>query len=494
VKFAGREKIALILTISAHAAILSIFGLYRIVGNDEGYYLNAARLVGMGKSLYADFFFPQLTLLPTLFSKLATNGWTSFWILRAAAIVFGIGSAILLFAIALKISRNSGSALIALFLYCFSGMILSMHTIFEPFVFTQFFALTTFLTWMSYNEKRSPMILAAIGISLSTLINLRAVYLILLPLYSWSILELNKNNKIRAAAIFGLAMIPPALPTIYGLIKSADRLIYDAFLFQIARDANRDIGSILANKIMTMGKTIVDPHLLTIFALAAISSVALRKQGKLAIGRNLATTPTGMAALNLILIAGVYLTPHPILRHYVEQFLPFAVILLAANINFFLDRLRRIFKPIGLRLILGAWAAVYLLSLVPYIAVYIFAHRGTDRRFLIAEIRKMTEQLTSPKYPGDTVLSEWAGYYFFAGVAPLPRTEVIGSHWPLPLTHEEYGRYNLCDSVYLKEKIARRTPSHAIIINNPPSYYAEELNKGYHKTYQSGAVSLYCRK
>jgi len=43
--------------IMVHAVLLLLFVYFRLVDGDEGFYLEAARAVGSGKTPYIDFFF-----------------------------------------------------------------------------------------------------------------------------------------------------------------------------------------------------------------------------------------------------------------------------------------------------------------------------------------------------------------------------------------------------------------------------------------------------
>jgi hypothetical protein len=140
----GRYKNIFIILLLFHLIALSVYGVFRMIGGDEGVYFSATRAVGLGKALYSGFFFTQMPLLPTAFSALAVDGWTSFWILRGFAIAAGFLSAIFLFLIVLKTTRNMVVSLIALGMYIFSGLILSMHTIFESPVFAHLFSLAVF--------------------------------------------------------------------------------------------------------------------------------------------------------------------------------------------------------------------------------------------------------------------------------------------------------------------------------------------------------------
>ncbi|MCX6826256.1 MAG: hypothetical protein NTV06_03155, partial [candidate division Zixibacteria bacterium] len=86
------------------------------------------------------------------------------------------------------------------------------------------------------------------------------------------------------------------------------------------------------------------------------------------------------------------------------------------------------------------------------------------------------------------------GYPFFTGQTSLPYTEIIGFHWPLPLDHKGYMKHKLCDSVYLKDMIARKIPRLMVTVYDSPDYLYDALNAGYEKAFQSDVVSIYKRK
>ena len=491
---APKQKYILYGLLFLNLAILVLFAAYRMIGRDEGFYLNATRMVGLGKTLYIDFFYTQLMLMPTVFSSLALSGWQSFWILRGLAVAAGFLSAVLLFLIVLKASRSIRAALIALSMYTFSGLIISVHTMYEPLVFAHFLSLGTFFFWLHFRESGRLLDVVLAGLFLSALINHRAIFIILLPLYLWAIILQARDRRLRMVLSFLFALIPFAVPALVMMVRASGSFFFDTFIFQIYRETDRSLGYIISNRLTTLIRTVLDPHLLIILVLSIISLRYLIKSGKLRTRRDLFVTPQGMALMNLLLIAAVYFVPHPILRHYVEQYIAFAIILIAFNLETMLEKARALWKPLGRRLIITVLAALYLISLVPYIAINIYGIRKGDRRYLLSEVKKITEQMLELGRVSDTVLCEWAGYPFFTGQVPLPGSEIVGFHWPLPLDHAGYMKHKLADAVYLREEVVKRTPALVVTVNQPADYYAAELTAGYNKSYQSDVVSIYKRR
>ncbi|UCD18298.1 MAG: glycosyltransferase family 39 protein [Candidatus Zixiibacteriota bacterium] len=490
-----KSVIIFIALLVVHLGLLILFASLRVLDGDEGFYLNATRAVGLGKALYTDFFYTQLTLMPTVFAPLALDGWTSFWTLRGFTVAAGFLSAVLLFAIVLRATRDARSALIALFMYAVSGIILSWHSAYKPLAFSHFLTLGTFFFWLRYYQKQRLWYLVLTGLLLSAVINLRAVYIILLPLYLFSVWTVaGSARRIREMIVFCLSLIPFAIPTAAKIITSADRFFFNTFVFQLHRADHHGMGYIVSNKLLTLLKTVVDPQLFIIGILTIVSMRLLWREKRIRTARDLVSRPEGMVLMNLVLIAGIYLTPNPILRQYVEQFIAFGIILLAFNLAPLWDWLRAFTRPLQRRAILAVITGLYVLSLFPYLGIYIFGMRATDKMYLLSEVKTITSQMLALGEQSDTVLAEWTGYPFFTGQVSLPYTELLGFQYPLPLDHEGYMKYRLADYEYLRDEIIKKTPRLVITVNRVPPAYADVLNEGYEFAYESGGVTIHTRR
>ncbi len=480
--------------LAIHLAVLIAYTMYRIIGGDEGVYLAATHAVGLQKALYSGFFYTQMPLLPTVFSSLAQWGWKSFWILRGLAVTAGFLSAVLLFAIVLKMTRNLTIAAAALALYTFSGLIISMHTIYESPVFAHFLSLATFYLWLKYREGEKIIHLVMMGLFLATLINLRATYIVLLPLYLWSVISLSRRDRIKRILLLLAALAIPTIPTLRIIAISPRHFFFDNFIFQIYRETDRSIGYFVLNKLTIFIRTIMDPHLLILIALTILSIILLLRSKKIAKLNDIVKKPEGMALGNLILIAIVYLFPYPTLRHYFEQYMAFAIIVVAVNLEYMWNRMKELVAPVLRKTAIILFSGAYLMSLIPYLAVDIFAVRDRDHRRFLPDVKRVTARMLELAGPADTVFSEWPLYPFLTGQTVLPYTEIITSQWAMPLDHQGFIYYKLCDSIYLKEAVGRKTPSLVVAVYEPPSYYRPELDAGYDMAYQANDVSIYRRK
>ncbi|MBN2226903.1 MAG: hypothetical protein JW763_06030 [candidate division Zixibacteria bacterium] len=481
--------------LTAHVGLLILFAAFRVLGRDEGFYLNVTRLIGQGMSPYTDFFFTQLSLMPTVFAPLALDGWNSFWILRGCAVAAGVFSAVVLFMIVLKTTKNTNSALLALGMYVFSGLILSWHSVYKPLAFSHLFALATFYFWLMTYRKQRLLYVIMTGLALSALVNLRAVFIVLVPLYVISLwLTVDRSRRGRMMGAMVLSVIPFAIPTAVKIITAADRFFFNTFIFQLHRADEHSWGYIFTNKALTVLKTVIDPHLLIIAVLTVLSVLIMRKNGRLHGIRDLVTTPEGMALMNLVLIAGIYFMPNPILRQYVEQFIAFGIIVAAFGFSSMRERLRAEATPFQRRAVLGIIAGLYFLSLIPYGGVYLIGMRPDDKMYTLREVRRITSQMASLGEQSDTVLAEYAGYPFLTRQVPLPYTELVGFEYPLPLDHDGYMKYKLADYVYLRDQISKKIPRLVVTINRVPPAYADVLNEGYMFAYESGGVTIHTRR
>ena len=490
----NRYKYIISLLLIVHLAVLFLFVFLRLADADEGFYMNAARMVHQGMSVYTDFFFPQMIMLPVVFAPFSNGGWESFFLLRGFAALAGFLSAILLALIVFKTTRGYKTTTIALAMYVFSGITIVWHSAFKTLPFCSFLSLGTFFFWLLYYEKRRLSYMILTGLFLSALINFRSVFIVLLPPYFLSMFSLSKAGRLKNLAIFIVSLIPFALPTLLTIIQAPDRFFYGNLILRLNRIAEGGFGAVFSNKATTVFRAIIDPHLLIIFALAVISFILLIKQKRLESIADLFRKPKGMAILNLFLIGAVYLLPYPIARQYIEQFLAFGIILAAFNIGQFLTVMNRALTAKVRKAVFAAVSALFLLSIVPYVAIFIFGVRDNDRMYMLSNIGEITDRMLALSGPSDTVLSEWPGYPFLTGQIPLRYTEIETGENRSSLNHDGYLHYNLADRQYFNEELRKKTPRLVVILYKPPAYYASSLENNYDGVFSSNDVTIYKRK
>jgi len=477
-----------------HLVLLVIFAGNRIADADEGVYFNAARMINQGMSIYSDFFYTQLMVMPTIFAPFSDSGWISFFALRGFAVLAGFLSIIILALVVSKYTNNFQSTILAVAMYSLSGLMISWHSVFKALPFCHLLSLATFYFWYLFYEKNRMIFLIATGMILSLLINFRSVYIILLPLYLISIWQQSSGFRTRNIFIFVLSMIPFAIPTMLKLINSYDHFMYGNLMFQLYREADRSLMAIFNNRILTYLKAMIDPHIFIIFALTLLSVYLLKKNGKLGLGRRVFVTPEGLALMNLLLIFLVHLLPHPISRQYIEQFLAFGIILVGFSFVDIKIWIKSRLKKSFIRPAIYVLSVLYVLALIPYFVIFIGGVRSFDRRYRIDEISAVTEKMKSLASVSDTILSEWPGYTFITRQPSLRYTEIIGAEYTMPLEHDEYLKYKMADRIYLNEKISQQTPELVVTVYDPPDYYAEALYNNYEIAFRSDVVSIYKKR
>jgi len=477
-----------------HLVLLAIFAANRIVDADEGFYLNAARMISQGMSPYSDFFYTQFVGLPLTFAPFASGGWESFYLMRAFVVLAGLLSAVLLTASVYKITGSGKAAAIALFMYAFSGMSLAWHSTFKVIPFTGLFSLGTFYFWLLFKEKRNVVYIILTGLFLSALISFRSLFAILLPLYIISVIYLSENNKARNLVVMILSLIPLSLPNLIKIFQSLEQFYYGNVFFQLTRDINRSLFDIIYNRIYTYSRVLIDPHLLIICFLAVTAIIIFFGYKKITGVKALFITAEGMIVMNLLLIGLVFLLPHPMARRYVDNYLMFGIIAAVLGLPYVMTWLNEKVKPEVRKFLVYGAVAVYILSLIPYFGIFIFGARDRDRMFRISSVREVTDHIMSISTEKDTVLSEWAGFVFLTGQQPIRYTEIVGYDLGIPLEHEQFIKYNLCDNEYLKEQVQNKTARVAVFQNRPPEYFAALMEENYDRTFETDVVMVYRRK
>ncbi|MFH2036037.1 MAG: hypothetical protein ABIJ45_06505 [Candidatus Zixiibacteriota bacterium] len=489
-----KHKSTYVILIAIHLALLAIFAAYRLIDADEGVYFSAARMVSEGMSVYTDFFYTQLSMMPTIFAPFAQGGWESFYILRGFAVLAGLFSALLFLVIIWKLSQDNKTTTIIMIAYLFSGIIIAWNATFKALPFCHFMSLAVFFFWLRFYEKKNLSSLIMTGLFLSALINFRSVFAVLLPFYLISIGLMSENKKLRNLIVFMVSLIPLTIPTLMKIIESPQNFKYGNWVFQLYREGDNSLGHVLSNRMEFFLRALADPHLLIIFVLTVISILLLIRQKAFSGIKDIFVKPEGAALMNLLLIAGVHLIPNPISRQYINQFMAFALIIISFNFKFIYDWFISKFSLSVVRIISYGIAGIYILSLVPYCTIFIFGSRDYDRRYNLSEVRAVTEHMLKVATESDTVLSEWPGYAFITEQTPLRYSEIIGTEFDLPMSHEEYLKYNLGDGEYFRDEIGKATPKLIVFQNNPSSSYADLLEQNYEQSFKSDVVSVYKRK
>jgi 4-amino-4-deoxy-L-arabinose transferase-like glycosyltransferase len=136
---------ALFLSLAILTVPFALLGFTRGIDGDEGYYLLAAKLVGETQTLYSDFLYTQMPLLPYAYSLWLTVVGISWLSARAFSIALAIALGVLLFYSLLKARHSPNLALLGVILYSSSSLALGWFTVVKTYALSTFFLLSAYV-------------------------------------------------------------------------------------------------------------------------------------------------------------------------------------------------------------------------------------------------------------------------------------------------------------------------------------------------------------
>jgi hypothetical protein len=221
--------------LAALAAVLIPAAQLRFIDGDEGFYLMAARLVSDGKRLYADFFFPQMPLVPEVWGgwfALFGPGWRAG---RLLAALCAVGSGLLL---ATEVRRRTeswfwGAVAVALFLA--SGFVLGWFTLVKTYSLASLLLIGGVVV-----VQRPGLRAAALGGLLLALASGTRLYLaVALPCAGLYLLreEGPLRARLRRLLALGGGALVACLPLVPILIRDARSFYFGNVVFHALRDA-----------------------------------------------------------------------------------------------------------------------------------------------------------------------------------------------------------------------------------------------------------------
>ena len=481
--------------IGVHVVLLVVFALCRYVEIfDEGFYLSAANAVAHGRSLYSDFFYPQMPYLPYVLAPFTGHGFDTLVLTRFISCLPAVISIFLLYAILRRLSTNHIAVVAALGLYAFSGLIISSHTLIKTYTWTDLLLLLAFWSAATqYPASRNLLWIAVSGFCLSAAINFR---LILAPIAIVFVVFITKNaesKRLRAAIVFLTATIVASIPSLVILSRDPKRFLFDNIGFHFMRNPGVDLAASLVQRAGVIVRTFANPQVLIILGLILVWFRMVHRPKRDRYATSLLSKPDGIAFLLMVAIVLIYLLPNPIHQQYFVQAVPFAVIVALRGIELFLERPVRFIAGISNRRLLSILSAIYVLGLIPYIAVFILAVRGPDRLYKIENIRSLSA-FVRESVPDGPIFSEWTGLRVLTGRRSVPGLEFTGFDYNLPLSDSDKRYYHFPVNSDLKELLSQSIPAAYIVFNRPDTALEESALKHYCLTRTFGVFNVYTKK
>lgn len=488
---------------AAHALLCGAFAAFRFVDWDEGFYLTAGQTIANGLRLYFDFFHPQAPVYPHLLSGLADGGWSMLFEARALNTALSLATMALVALCATRITRlNNRDAepgqtrqvlLTALLLYAFNGLFISWNSVAKPLALAQFFVvLAIYLRLRAADRSAIATVvwIALSGAAITLAAQTRLPLLVVWPLlFIHTLLASDIRHKGLAALGFLTGAHLAAAPTIAMIAHDWRTVLYNNIGFHLTRDLPPTLSATLYDKLRTIGKLLIDPQVVVILALI-VAAVWLGRHRRRR--TDWLRRPDLLCLLAGAALFGAYLRAYPSLRQYLVQSLPLLIIFAAVGAPRVMEALKNKLQ-LRARRTLALALAVYVLGIIPYIAIYFVFVRGYDQKSVQSRVDTVVQVITDNSAPSDTVLAESPIYPLLAQRQPLPLTEFVGFQYYSLKLDDSYRRFNLPDTVYLQRAVRYSRPQLVITDFEPDPGLAARLAGNYELIFSDDYANIYRR-
>ncbi len=483
-KLGGVRK-SLVFLLATQALLAAVFVFYRTAEGDEGFYLAAAQRVADGMTLYADFFFPQGPMMPLVFAAFSGWGMASLMLLRLLALVAGLLLTYQTYRIAWEHTGDDRAAFSAAFLMAFNGMFLAWHSVFKPFVFVDLFLLLSFgyLLRAETTEKGFRWNAFLSMLFLSTAVNFRSIFLLLLPVYLYFILKSAKrpaSGSAKTLLIMLAGLIVPSIPALVLFLKAPGNFWFDNVIFHLYREPISPFSALVLHKVTVFGKFLALPQ--TILLLGALLGGWYLLKHKVV--ENSIMYRRGL--LMAVLICVIYLIPTPVHLQYFQEAIPYLII--AALPVFVL-----INRTEGLRALGRSVKFLYIIGAIPFMWLFIVSPLPMNARFELPQLRSVVAEVQARSSANDTLLSEWAGYAALSQRPQLPGSEHVGFYFPLAVDSEVYGRNHLLTNDNIVRALQQKRPRLVVVDYKVYPAWQGALDSNYRLASTIGETMLYER-
>lgn len=483
----------IIFLICTHIVLLVLFAFVRFVDADEGFYLSAAHEVAQGRAPYHDFFFPQMPYLPAVQSFIARPGFQALYLGRLLGIIPAVLTLLLFLRLGSMMTRDRKALTVAVGMYALSGLVITWHATAKTYAWTDLLLLIMLWSIFRFRQSGAGRWLIVSAISLALAINFRLVLAaVLIPYlyYLW-----NSRAKVTVVSLIGatVAALLVSFPTINLLVLSPDRFLFDNFGFHQMRDPTSTTAGVIYQHFAVLGKLALNPQLLTIVGLLALTMLLFRKSGSFRAGLiAYLHSPAGLAAGFAAVIFLVYLAPSPIHQQYFVQTISFAILAALPGIERLVSGDVRIWERHH-KAVWRGLAGLYLATLAVYLVVYLGAIRAENRPYALPQIRSLCAYIQHHAEAGP-VYSELAGIGLWSGRPSVPGLEFVGFDYPLPISDSLKRRYHLPVNDDLKQALRERRPALYVVWNAPDAPLQAVADSNYVAEKSFGKFVVYVRK
>ena len=487
----------LLLTLVSLIAFLwfAPLALQRLIARDEGYYLYAAKLVTQGRLPYADFFYPQMPLLPYVYGAwmwFAGFSWTSG---RLFAAVVSSVLTVLVFAFCSK--RWGGvQGIAAAVFFAGSTLVFSWYATVQTYSLTALFVFSSYcLIYLGHSRFTAGILF---GLACLTRLPIAPAGLVLL----WQLWRTGARAW-RSECCWFLAGASLALsPAVLFLAAFPEQFIFNNLGYHLIRtglepeeiaDKRLVIFEVFAGLSSTEKTSTAQFEFLFYLQIVYLAACAFLKK------------VPGAAALMVLVLFGVSFVPSPPYVQYAALWMPFAV-LVAFEFNEMFSAPVRGRLTIRLRrLLIPALALLYFWGVPADLKNYSLTGRGVIGIGANAEswnlhaIEGVSRQIDDLVGPDEVVLSMWPGYLVASHAQSVPGAE---NHFAFnvarkgSLSARELKQFNILSLPALKKIVSERAV--ALIVAVPARRKKNFISilagrSGYAALPSAGNVVIYAR-
>ncbi len=486
-----RKKSTIVIILS-HFVMVLVFAFTRLVDADEGFYLIAAQEVWNGRFLYTDFFFPQMPYLPYFFSPISGHGFTTLFIARVLGCFASLLTVILFTRIVCKITVNNAVRTSLLFLYALNALIITWHPLAKTYMFTDFFLLFSFLSFLYFLKTRSINMIIAMAIAVGLAVNFRSVFAPIIACYAVVIFMNSAKSKFKNISIYFLTILFVSIPTLYLFYLSPDHFIYDNIGFHLMRNDWVSFSDGMIDRIKTFAKLLITPQIIVIQVVLLILYRHARNIKKI-IKLSWYQSPTKYAGIFAVIITMIYLLPKPILQQYFLQTIPFVLIASTKGLEYFFSESKMKFWKLSRLSITKVLALIYILGILPYIVIFVFSVREQDGSNNLNNMNQMCSYIHEQSEK-KLIMSEWPAIPLLAKVSNLEGLEFLGFEFPLPLTIKESRNYNLALDNDIRDDIIELEPDFIVVKYDPALPLRPIIKEQYYPDTSFGTFNLFKKK
>lgn len=385
----------------------------RNVDGDEGLYLEAARLIAMGKKPYFDFFYQQMPLIPYLYALwMKVFGFTLYTARYFSAILTASACGLVLWYVA-RTTRNILFIYLSAVLLAGNGLLLAWAPVIKTHSLNTFclvLATVLLLEWRRRPERPLKM-LATAAFAIGVGVNARLTLGPFLVLYFIFVYFNSPRDKWKNLAVCAVAVLITSLPTFYFFFSNPAQFIQFNFTYH----THVYPGIAPSGKRLEVAEAIFPQVQILLLLVLSQGGILLLFREPL---RKALETDEALIAASLFLFILIHMSAAEPFTQYFSAMVPLLV----------MEALPVLKRIVSLR---AARASVFL---VPLLGVYLFYSiplrekeinsMGSNSTFWeLEKLEKVARTAETIIEPGEYCLTWWPGYAFMVHCRSIPGME-----------------------------------------------------------------------